>query len=465
MFNQEQLIDNNSGFGESTQSELAELRKALDIGYSQPVTGVGFDALRVESLESTLKLLTYSAKHIKFWNLIPKLDAYSTVEEYNRLIQYGSDGGGFVASGQLPETDDTTYERADQKVKYIGTTREVHHPATLVRTVPADLIAQETSNGVLWMLGKIERALFYGDANADALQWNGITAQIIQGSGNVIDLRGQPLDKDTIENAVELSVDNFGLVTKFLSNPKVMTDFSKTLYPAQRTGLGEGGLAGTPIRGYNSLLGQIDFEPDLFVTKGSSPPASPTSAKAPNTPTLGTAGIGTGTAGSLFAASDVGNYYYAVTACNAFGESAPVSLGSPTAQNVAAAGDDSHFTITDGGGLYGATFYKIYRSAKGAASTAPTNYIGFPLYRAKSNNVYSATTVYTDLNQYIPSTFIGLFLDMTTQSLSFKQLAPLLKMPLALIAPSIRWMQLLYGTPIVYAPKKNVVLINVGVQS
>jgi hypothetical protein len=31
--------------------------------------------------------------------------------------------------------------------------------------------------------------------------------------------------------------------------------------------------------------------------------------------------------------------------------------------------------------------------------------------------------------------------------------------------PAIRWMQLLYGTPIVFAPKKNVVFKNIGVSS
>jgi len=113
------------GFGIGTMSDLADLRKALDIGYSQPVTGVGFDALRVESLESTLKLLTYSATNLKFWNLINKQDAYSTVEEYNRLLEYGDDGGGFTQSGQLPEEEDSTYERADQKVKFLGRPAEL----------------------------------------------------------------------------------------------------------------------------------------------------------------------------------------------------------------------------------------------------------------------------------------------------------------------------------------------------
>jgi hypothetical protein len=37
----------------------------------------------------------------------------------------------------------------------------------------------------------------------------------------------------------------------------------------------------------------------------------------------------------------------------------------------------------------------------------------------------------------------------------------MMKIPLATIAASIRWMQLLYLTMILYTPKKNVLYINV----
>jgi hypothetical protein len=46
--------------------------------------------------------------------------------------------------------------------------------------------------------------------------------------------------------------------------------------------------------------------------------------------------------------------------------------------------------------------------------------------------------------------------------MSFKQLAPFTKIPLATIDPSIRWMQLLYGTPALYVPRRMVLLKNIG---
>ena len=45
---------------------------------------------------------------------------------------------------------------------------------------------------------------------------------------------------------------------------------------------------------------------------------------------------------------------------------------------------------------------------------------------------------------------------------SFKQLAPLMKMDLAVLSPATRFMLLLYGTPILYAPKKMVTFKNIG---
>jgi hypothetical protein len=55
--------------------------------------------------------------------------------------------------------------------------------------------------------------------------------------------------------------------------------------------------------------------------------------------------------------------------------------------------------------------------------------------------------------------FIG---ELTPQVVAAKQLAPLMKMDLATVAPSIRWMILCYLTFILYAPKKWVKIINIG---
>jgi len=454
MLDQTNLI--NEGFGESTMEDLAALRKALSIGYTDPPTS-GPDALRVESLEATLKLLTYQQQNIKFWNMIPKEDAFSTIEEYNRLSAYGSDGGGFTPAGALPEEDDTTYSRENQRVKYMGTTRSVAHPSTLIRTVPADLIAQETQNGALWLMGKANTGLYYGDSDAIPMEWNGVTKQIIDGGGTVIDMAGAPLAQADLENGAQIIVDNFGQPSQMLGNSKIFTDFSKIHYGNQRFAAPNvaSGYAGTPLTGFNSISGQIAFQPDTFVKRGSVVPTAATSTKAPNAPTI-SVGSSSGT-GSSFVTADAGNYKYQATAVNLYGESAPCTISG--AESVVA-GESVVVTITDGGGANQATAYKIYRTEKDGTTTY---YVGFITARTKVGSLYQATTNYTDTNAYRPRTFIALMLDMSQQALTFKQLAPMMKMNLATISPAIRWMQLLYGTPIVYAPMKHVVYKNIGV--
>lgn len=205
----------------------------------------------------------------------------------------------------------------------------------------------------------------------------------------------------------------------------------------------------------STQAGDINFVSDVFVRKGGAAPASATSNKAPNAPTVS---IGTpGGTGSKFVTADAGDYKYQITAVNQYGESAPTALSAAASIT---AGLSVTNTVTDGGGTFGATGYKIYRTDKTAVAGTCVFQVSLP--RAKVANVYQATTPFTDDNTYIQGTFAGVMLDMTAQALAFKQLSPLIKIPLATIAASIRWMQLLYGTPIVYAPKKHVVFRNIG---
>jgi len=445
------------GFGQATSAELSELRKALEIGYSTP-GGVGPDSLRVESLDSTLKLLTFTQQNLKLWSMIPKTDAFSTVEEYNRLLQYGSDGGGFVSSGALPEEEDSTYERADQKVKYIGTTRSVHHPATLVRTVPADLISQETQNGALWLMGKANSALYGGNSDVVPLEWNGLQKQIEDGSGIIIDLQGDPLLASDIENGTQQILDNFGNPSQLFANSKVFTDFASSYNSQQRwqSPGSQPGMGGTPMTGWNTQNGPVGFQSDVFCKRGGVVPTAATHAKAPAAPTVALGAPGAN-ASSQFLSTDAGTYKWQITAVNQYGESAPTALSAGAA---IALGEAIALTVTDGGGTYGATGYKLYRTEKGGAVAY---YTQKAFARAKTGGAYTSTTVFTDLNEWRPRCFTGLMLDLSPQSLTFRQLAPMLKMNLAIISPAIRWMQLLYGTPIVFAPKKNVIFKNIGV--
>jgi hypothetical protein len=231
--------DGLNGFGSSSVGDVNELSKALSAGY-QASNQTGGSALRVESLEASLKVVTYSNKHIKLWKKIPKSPAYSTVEEYNVLSQYGAAGAfGFTREGELPQSQDSTYTRMTSLVKFIGTTRSVTHPATLVNPAHGDVIALENQNGILWMLERVEDSLFHGNSSlsfdGEAEQWDGLDALI--NNANVIDLEGQPLQEADIEEASNLVIENYGYPTDMFLGTRAMSDLVKTFYPRERVNM------------------------------------------------------------------------------------------------------------------------------------------------------------------------------------------------------------------------------------
>jgi hypothetical protein len=308
-------------------------------------------------------------------------------------------------------------------------------------------------------MGKANHAMYFGDSDAIPLEWNGLTKQIIDNGGIVVDMKGMPLAADDLENATQQVTDNFGQLGALYTNSKVFTDFAHSYQGNQRwmAPNAPAGMGGTPLTGWNTQNGSLRFESDVFVKRGSTAPTLATHVKAPAAPTLALGSPG-GT-GSSFETADAGAYKWQVTALNQFGESAPTTISSAA---TLATGEQITLTITDGGGTYSASAYRIYRTEKGGLTAYYTHKV---VPRSKTSGVYNATTTWDDKNEWRPRCFMGLALDMSPQSLTYKQLAPMLKMNLAVVSPAIRWMQLLYGTPIVFAPKKNVVFKNIGVSS
>jgi len=462
-----------AGFGIGSMAEVDELNKALTAGTQRP-PATGGSALRVESLEATLRTVTFSLGHVKLWPKIPKIPAYSTVEEYNLLQGYGANSGAFTNDGDLPETQDSNYARRTALVKFLGTTREVSHPMTLVRPAHGNVIALETQNGTVWLVERLERALFTARADVVTQEFDGLERQILDGNGvidpwtnypvaavnpGILDCRGGLITEDLVEQAANLVVQNYGTPTGLHLAPRALSDLAKQFYPRERVNLPApaDGKVGFAITSFNSSAGLIQFNPNIFLRAGDNggvktPPAAATSPRAPNPP-LGVVNVAAGNANSHFIAADAGNYFYQVTALNRFGESA--STASLVVAVVAA--DGVTVTITDGGGANPATGYRIYRTnAGGAVGTAQVMVLGVP-----RDTVTPIDTVFVDNNYYLPGTSKAFLLQENLQYFSFRQLAPMMKMTLATIAPSIRWMQLLYGVPIVYAPRKSLMFINV----
>lgn len=448
------------GFGVSTPDQLAELRKALsagsDVNAPAVAPGEGFP-LRTESLESQLKNLSFEMDEIKLFKAIPKTPATNTVEEYNRLVSYGKGTNrfnfGWMGEGDLPEEEDSTYERVTALIKYIGVTGRVTHVANTIRAAHGNVIALETMNKTMELLKNAENSLFFGDSTIIPEQVDGYEKLITDGApDNVIDLRGGALTEEVMNDILLLIRDNFGMATDGYFSTGPFADLAKQVYDRQRFAYAPApGVLGATITAFQGQHGRINLHDHVFIREGETAPTTsigPTS-KIPAAPSITVAPAAAPSGASQFGTGDAGTYFYRVVAGNRFGLSAPVDSASVAV----AAGDAVTFTVADGGPP-NATFYEIYRTDPGGAVATARLMVRIPRT--------GATQVVTDNNDDIPGTSKGFVFQQNARNMSLSQLLPMTRIPLAAIDTSIRWAQVLYFGLKLYSPAKNVVIKNIG---
>ena len=460
MVSMNDYVDYGSGFGNANAADVAELNKALNTGAYAQANGVAGQvngsALQVESLENSLKVLTYSDQHVKFWKKIAKSPAYSTVEEYNQLLSYGSQYSGFLPEGVLPETDDSEYKRQASFVKFLGTTREVTHPMTLVRSAHGDVIALENRNGILWIMKQLEHALFWGDRSLaqpgkEGVQFDGLNKLIDE--ENTIDIKGQDLQDTDINFGAQMLLENFATPTDLFLPFETLATFSNTFFPKERVIMptqGAGYQAGLVVNKFQTHGGAVDFNPDLFLQKTKPLNNNGTGGtKAPTAPASATISINNEDVSAQFGITGNGTYQYSVTACNRFGESIPVAGDAAAVITASNVKRGVKIVITNATSMVVAPdFFKIYRTEKDG-----TNKYCIANVPAQSINA-GGTTTFIDKNETLPNTYTAFMGEFTPEVIAFKQLAPIMKMDLALLGPAYRWMILIYGVPQLYAPKK-----------
>lgn len=482
------------GAGQMTQADLNELQKALSAGEitGRETTGLTTASgapLKVESLENTLKVLTFKESDINLWKKIPKLPAYNTVEEYNELQSYGAENFSFNNEGELPEEDDSIYVRRAQLVKFMGTTRVISHPMQLVNTMIGDVVQQEIKNGTLKILRDVDKAIVFADQTMIPQQFNGLYAQHVQSFsslalwGNnetVIDLKGFRLNESVIEQAALTVIENHGEGSLLAAPPKVLSNFVKEFHDFKMIQPNTPALInatmGQRVDKFMSQFGTIDLLYDKFMKSGTAKTlaSSATSTKAPNAPIADPAAPKAAVAdaaGSKFVTGDNGDYRYAVSAVNRYGESALTNLstaGLPNAEVTVAVGESVTLTFTSGGGAVPATAYIIYRSVKDDVATTAAGTTFYPIFMVSVAQLGvgydgGGPATVRDRNRIIANTESAFLIDPANDVWSFKQLAPLMKMDLAVLGPATRFMILLYGTPMLYAPRKIVRFVNIGI--
>ena len=465
-----------------SQAEVESLNKALSAGYGgtgRPTDLTYGGVLQTESLESTLKVVTFDMKNLKLWPALSIDKAYNLFEQYNRLVGYGSDASPYIGEGGAGQEEDSTYVRDGQRIAFFSKRRKVSHQMTLVRTSVGDVVAQQAKEGTMDLLKNVERELYWGNAHftdstgaqtgatadlpVNSIAMSGLLQQILKGntdsqfvsrdfqgwgaesSSIVTDLAGASFAQDDIENLAVKALENFGAPTQLHAEPLAISVFVRQFYPQFRS---EPGLSGQTV-GYDvskviTTAGAIDLKPNLFLRPRQQVRSSAVNASAPSVAGLSIAGTHAGSGSALAA----GSYHYALTLVNDFGESAPVLTGSAVA---ALAGESVTIAIT-GSVSANTKHYKLYRSVNGAAAST-AQFIG---------NYRVGVSAIVDAGNKRPGLGEAFLLDLSAESMKFKQLAPLAKMNLAVVTTALEFLLLMYGALFVYAPRFQGVFRNVG---
>lgn len=482
--------------------DAADIIKAMEAGLK---TGMQYDnqinnggGLKVESLDSVLKVLTNRLNQLVIWNEMPKQKIDNTVHQYNQLFKYGEEVGVFNVEGETPEETDSQYRRKSIITKFLGVSGQVTHPAMLAKLAGGmNMYNREVENKTVLLQTIIDQRLIDADSSCVPEQFDGIfrqhmlgvneadggtvdgltSEQILDGYFNspaVINADGSVLNDSLVEDAADVVVNVYnGYIDRIVSTPVVFNNYVKLFHESKRVIVGmrdsvTGATMGQSVNDITTQFGKVGVKNDKYfdirrpITSGK----KATSPKAPLVPVIGgtaTAAVDADTKTQF--GNHAGSYGYLVTAKNRYGESAPLNLTASAAQAVTASQSvDLQFTAGVGG-AYEATCFVIYRTEKDAVLNSNTQY--YPIFEVPAQLLASgydgaAAGKVRDRNRIIAGTKSALVYVNDSQINEYLQFADTMKMDFAITAPSRRFAILNYGTPVLYQPAKICRIVNIG---
>jgi hypothetical protein len=463
-------------------ADVEALNKAITAGYGgagKPTDLTYGGVLQAESLEATLKSVTFDMKNLKLWPSISIDKAYNLFEQYNRLISFGSDSAPYIGEGGAPIEEDSTYVRDGQKIVFFGTRRKVSHQMTLVRTTVGDIVAQQAKEGTMHLLKNVERELYWGHAHflnrqsgandgadsslpSNSIAMSGILKQLKKGDADVLmrsgdfegygdarsisqNLAGNVIAQDDVEQLAVIALENFGSPSELHIEPAALSAFVKQFYPQFRSAPGLSSQSvGYDVSKMVTTAGNIDFKPNLFLRPRAGARALSVSALAPALGSFSAASAAAGSGSSLLA----GNYQIKITLVNDNGESipyqAPAVVGLTAGQNI---------QLTISNMPAGVKYIKAFISAPGGA-VGSEKFVG--------NFANQGNVAYVLSGAKMAGLGEAFLLDMSAECMKFKQLAPLSKINFAIVTTALEFAIVMYGALFVYTPRFNCLFENVG---
>jgi len=431
--------------------------------------------LVLQNLDSVMSSALFREDQLVKQRYINHVASINPIYQWNRRNQYGTSRGVTAfAEGSIGPVGNGAWSRNTADVAFFGVQRGTTVIANLSGALGGmfdDPIEEENYDGTMQLLSSVEHALTWGNAsildmNGNSIFYNGFYPTLLARASagkvfptNIIDLHGKPMSFDVIQEIASLAAKQYVTTARDMCGflgPDSLSTLQLMKSEAERNmnmSSQDGGFkAGTPIDGYRTQIGYIPFQQDVFLTPfdgGTSPLTTADAGSPVSVTTVATAAASpTGAQVSNWLTSDVGTVYYTVSAFNAQGESLPYVY--VTGQAVAA-GQVVTLTITNVSGAYG---YRVYRGLQANGSDA--GWIGDV---ARSGTFNAA---FVGKNSIKPGTDVWIFFNRDESNLAIAQMAPLLKLPLAIQNTTIPFGLLYLHTLAVKIPERQFMVVNIG---
>lgn len=265
--------------GMAQEAEASEvLEKAMVTGSGVVEGGQqGGGALREQYLNGVLETVSATQDDARFMKDVPKKRVPTNTVEWTDFLSYGGAGDDFVGETGVDGafngvTTDDNFQRNIQLVKYMAVQREVSLVTQKVKNISDPLKIAQTG-GTIEIIGKANLACYFADAGKNALQFNGLEAQILQwlnqfpsDSAIYYDAGGAPLGKGAMADIAQILRLKFGAPGSIYESVQTYADTQKQLFPEARYMEGQvSGVFGNDRNKYATPYGIIDLKADIML--------------------------------------------------------------------------------------------------------------------------------------------------------------------------------------------------------
>lgn len=473
---EQSILSNSVNDFLSQQAELGELQKALTAGYvTDPASLTGGGALRVESLRNELALATEDLSSFRFWNVIGKdKSVQGPIHQFTRQTDIGGDEmvGGYL-EGERGESFDPTLVRRILKMKYFSAEARMTLQEQFTKNiVDAEAVANQAA--FLQLIRNIQFCMYEGDSTLDGsgagggeyVEFDGLQNLITTtttSSRHVIDMQGEPLNEEVIQQAGEVIREYYGTPNALLGPYPVINAINKQLNAKQAYVVnqitGKGGISSNMyVEEMKTAAGLIKFYDDPKYSLPRECPTAATTTRAPSPAPVSVAGVLATLATNAEWAKEfgaaAGSVTYRVTFGSRFGQST-YAESAAVAIPVANQTDAVRLTVTFPTTLTNVPdWIGVYRGD----GTSPTS---FRLI-TRVKYVAGTTQVIDDYNYKMPYTYTAYMGQFDSKIIEFVKFYDAMKIPYAVTEPQMKWAVALGGVLALYVPTKWVKFINVG---